>query len=504
MYGAPRVRSFARYVCLATAILAVAAAAASASRAAGVGDRTYTTPPTLPLRTGLVDSFVFNRPNPQAFALTRKTGAEYVRLSVDWSSIAPVDPPDGFDPSDPTSPGYSWSALDAIVGTAEAAGLTPILDISGTPSWGFNNPPDGVNAGSPKPVALGQFARALATHYVGENGLPAVHVFEVWNEPNLSLDLSPATAAVYRPMVNAVAASVHAVDSSNLVVAGGLDPFSHEQTAKQKWYSIAPLAFMRSLLCVAKGAHPSPVCLQKVHFDVWSHHPYSYGGPFGSRAVVRRRGARRSSEDAGSAAGRRAVEPRRFRDPRAVLGDGVQLGQQPTEEIRCPDGASCALDRGVALPVWRSGVSLLTWFGLEDRRSPSPYQSGLYFHARSLELARPKPVLTAFRFPFVALPASHDSERLGPRRDERPTTRQGPAPARESAAVGGRSAPSSPTANGVFRSEAEAEGDEEGLAAGARARVGDVPRLLSHRAAPPRTSGPGAATKPSSALALPP
>jgi hypothetical protein len=52
--------------------------------------------------------------------------------------------------------------------------------------------------------------------------------------------------------------------------------------------------------------------------------------------------------------------------------------------------------------MWLSGVSLVTWFLLEDHPSPSPYQSGLYFHSRSLENARPKPVLTAFRFPFVA------------------------------------------------------------------------------------------------------
>jgi len=52
--------------------------------------------------------------------------------------------------------------------------------------------------------------------------------------------------------------------------------------------------------------------------------------------------------------------------------------------------------------MWRSGVSLVTWFDLQDRRSPSPYQSGLYFHSASLDRARPKPLLTAFRFPFVA------------------------------------------------------------------------------------------------------
>ena len=39
---------------------------------------------------------------------------------------------------------------------------------------------------------------------------------------------------------------------------------------------------------------------------------------------------------------------------------------------------------------------------LEDYPGRSPYQSGLYFHTSSLENARAKPVLTAFRFPFVA------------------------------------------------------------------------------------------------------
>ena len=52
--------------------------------------------------------------------------------------------------------------------------------------------------------------------------------------------------------------------------------------------------------------------------------------------------------------------------------------------------------------AWRSGISLFTWFDLEDQSGVGPYKSGLYFHASSLSRARPKPVLTAFRFPFVA------------------------------------------------------------------------------------------------------
>jgi hypothetical protein len=87
-------------------------------------------------------------------------------------------------------------------------------------------------------------------------------------------------------MVNAVADAVHAVDASNLVVAGGLDPFGHVKTKNQVWYSIRPLAFMRSLLCLSKGTHPHATCDDPVRFDAWSHHPYTYGGPFGHAKLV--------------------------------------------------------------------------------------------------------------------------------------------------------------------------------------------------------------------------
>jgi hypothetical protein len=52
--------------------------------------------------------------------------------------------------------------------------------------------------------------------------------------------------------------------------------------------------------------------------------------------------------------------------------------------------------------MWLSGISLVTWFLLEDYARPSTFSSGLFFHASSVETARAKPVRTAFRFPFVS------------------------------------------------------------------------------------------------------
>jgi hypothetical protein len=203
-------------------------------------------------------------------------------------------------------------------------------------------------------------------------------------------------------MVNAVANAVHAVDPTNLVVAGGLDPFGHPKTKRQKWYSTSPLTYMRSLLCLSKGARPHATCHNPVRFDAWSHHPYTFGGPFGHA---------RNPND---------VELGDLPKMRALLKAGVRLHHvMSTRRVQFwvtefgwdtnpPRRHAASLNlasRWTAESLhqmWLSGVSLVTWFLLEDYPGKSPYQSGLYFHTKSLDSARAKPVLTAFRFPFVA------------------------------------------------------------------------------------------------------
>jgi hypothetical protein len=203
-------------------------------------------------------------------------------------------------------------------------------------------------------------------------------------------------------MVNAVADAVHAVDPSNLVVAGGLDPFGHPKGRKQRWYSTAPLAFMRSLLCLSKGKHPHRTCNATVHFDVWSHHPYTFGGPFGHA---------RNPDDVslGNLPAMRSLLRAGVRLHRVVSAHPIQFWV--TEfgwDTKPPRSGAASVQLAARwtaeslYQMWRSGVSLVTWFLLQDYKSPSKYQSGLYFHSDSLDEARAKPVRTAFRFPFVA------------------------------------------------------------------------------------------------------
>ena len=363
---------------------------------------TYTTPGTLPLRTSLLDPFTFTGADQAtAFKLAQAAGASYIRFIVPWSEVAPATRPADFDPTDPASQYYTWGWLDGSVSAIEANGLTPILDITTPPSWALAHPGSG-SATAPSASALGNFATALALRYDGLHGEPPVHIFQVWNEPNLSMDLNPVNANTYRGMVNAVANAVHAVDRANLVVAGGLEPFGHKKSKKQSWYSAAPLAYMRSLLCLSKGTHPHATCHTPVHFDVWAHHPYSYGGPFG-------RAKNPDDVELGDLPRMRSLLQAGIRLHHVVSTHSVQFwvtefgwDSNPPRRHGVPLALEARWTAEALYQMWRSGVSLGTWFLLQDQRYPSVYQSGLYFHARLLQDAQPKPMRTAFRFPFVA------------------------------------------------------------------------------------------------------
>jgi hypothetical protein len=384
-------------------LVAGAAATSSASNVHHARVRSYTTHPTLPLRTAFLDSVFQGSQQAVALPMAAAAGATYVRLTVSWRYIAPATRPAGFVATDPTSPGYSWASLDAVLQEADAAGLTPILDITKPPDWAWQTAPKGVNAGTPHVSALQDFATALATHYDGQTlGVPVEHVFQVWNEVNNSLDLDPVSASAYRAMVNAVAAGVHGVDPTNLVVAGALDPFGHPKTKKQKWYSVAPLAFMRSLLCLSNGKHPHATCNDPVHFDVWSHHPYTFGGPFGK--------AKKAGDvELGDLPTMRRLLQAGVRLHHVVSTNPVQFwvtefgwDTNPPRPHAAPLGLAARWTAESLHQMWLSGVSLVTWFLIQDFPGPSQYESGLYFYSGSLDNARPKPGLTAFRFPFVA------------------------------------------------------------------------------------------------------
>jgi hypothetical protein len=333
-------------------------------------------------------------------------GATKVRLTLSWASIVPDHIPANFDAADPSDRHYRWSSVDQQVRLAVKAGLEPILDIVDAPDWARLPAPSGDTEASllPAPTPLGRFAQAAARRFSGKfEHLPRVRYWQVWNEPNLGtyikpqlLENKPVAPRIYGAMVNAVASAVKSVRADNLVIAGGLAPFRDltPQTYAQDadW---GPLSFMRELLCVSPKLQPT--CKSKVRFDIWSTHPYTSGGPTHKAELP-------NDVSLGDLPRMRALLRAAGRAHHIVSGGDVQFWVTEFSWDSSPPDPG-----GVPIPVlehwvpqalyemWRSGVSLVTWFSLQDQPMSSTYQAGFYY-----DDGRPKPFLEGFRFPLVA------------------------------------------------------------------------------------------------------
>jgi hypothetical protein len=365
-----------------------------------------------PLNTGIFDPFLQDDPEATlGFSRVAKAGAHFFLLRVTWRSVAPrgdVKPID-FDASNPADPKYRFKGLDSEVKLVVASGLEPIVQVDLAPDWAAGLGTLGGRDFKPDPVELGMFATALARRYNGAfNGLPRVRYFGAWNEPNLPFSLEPQTVdgvpfapGWYRSMVNAVADGVHGVDPTNTVIAGNLAPFTSRTGAADRW-GLAPLAFMRSLLCLRKDLTPS--CNDRVRFDIWAHHPYTSGGPthHASRpddVSLGDLGEMRQVLVAGANAGH-------------IVSDR-SIGFWVTEfswDSNPPDPGGLKpplLARWAAealYRMWQAGVNEVTWFLLTDQPMDKYFaQSGLYYNsAPTLQGDKAKALLYAFRFPFVA------------------------------------------------------------------------------------------------------
>jgi hypothetical protein len=389
-----------RFVALALVVLVATALAAGAASS-------QQPPPPQPFVTGVFDPLVYGHPGrEQGFQATKAARGTVVRLLVQWRDVAPDKPtmPAGMNPRDNTDPNYRWGEVDAEVINAVAAGLTPILDIFDAPAWATQGRYTRLDLGpiNPDPTAFGDFAYATAKRYSGNNpGLPRVTMFQAWNEPNLALFLYPSrtngedvAAEWYRNMLNAFAAGVRSANKENIVVGGALAPFSSDVD-----YSIPPLRFMRELFCLS--ATLQPTCANPVAFDVWSTHPYTSGGPNHSASMKDDASLGdlpkvKATLDAGFKAGH--IKTTSGKPPQFWVTE-FSWDSRPPDPQGVPDATLTRWVSEAFYRMWSNGVSLVTWFLIKDNPFPdSYYQSGLYRVDGT-----PKPMLAAFKFPFVAL-----------------------------------------------------------------------------------------------------
>jgi hypothetical protein len=323
----------------------------------------------------------------QAVSAWAADGVDVVRIFAQWDKLSP-------SPGAHKRPGgaaYDFTRIDAAVDRVRAAGMEPLLTLTGPgPVWGMQDPSRGSRRYRPSPARYAEFARDAAAHFAGR-----VHRYILWNEPNLSFWLAPQSGApaLYRNLVNAAAPAIRAADPSAQLLVGALAPRAQ------------PLAFLRALGCVDRSYRRirSGSCahFQPVRATALAYHPHSV-----TYAPTR---PSPGADDANLASlGRlEAVVDRLRHAGRLRIGSGLWLDEYGYQ-TNPPDqylGVSPATQdkwlQEAAYRAWRDPrVKLMTQYVWTDepatkRTAYSGWQSGLRYAN-----GRAKPALAHFPVPF--------------------------------------------------------------------------------------------------------
>jgi hypothetical protein len=379
-----------------------------------------------PLETGVFDHIEFAAADRDiAFNHVRAAGGTTVRIPVPWSTIAPgpgeETRPAGFDPRDPLDPMYDFSVLDQEVVSATQHGLEPLLTLFYAPQWAQRGDEGLYGSQDPDPKEFGYFAEAVAKRYSGDVlGLPKVTRWQGWTEPNLYRylvpqydaplanpppdDAKPVSPGLYRNLLVQFERAVHGVSEDNVVISAGLAPF---RLAYPNVHAVAPLRFLRELLCMTDENKPKGNCGPPLHFDAISTHPYTEGGP-------NHEAAESENVSMGDLPEFRALVDAAVRAGRIVSKGKLRFWiTEFSWDTNPPDDKAISVklhSRWVAealYRMWQNGVSLITWFKIRDEPVAGAdgmhYECGLYFFCeQGIRCDRPKRSLQAFRFPFVA------------------------------------------------------------------------------------------------------
>jgi hypothetical protein len=177
--------------------------------------------------------------------LMAATGAHWLRLDFPWPSI------------EPAAGQWRWGPFDSIVAAAQQRGFE-IVGVAGyAPQWATQAAAPGVP--HVDATAYGTFVGALAQRY----GPRGIHVWELWNEPNLrgAWGADPDPVA-YAALLESGAASARAVDPLARILSGGLAPATDAADGRE----IGPVTFVKGIYAAHAGGSLDAVAI----------HPYSY------------------------------------------------------------------------------------------------------------------------------------------------------------------------------------------------------------------------------------
>ena len=221
------------------------------------------------MEIGLQDDGLLLNPFARAAALqsARQLGVTTLRVNLRWSTTLHGQ---ARRKRKPRRVRYDFSAYDALIADAAAYGMRVQLTLWGpSPRWATLN--HRVSLYAPRPRAFARFAGIAAAHFRGR-----VRRYSIWNEPNWHSFLRPhrRAARLYRGLYQAGWRAIKRVDPSAQVLIGEL---SRRGLPRR---SIAPLRFMRAVLCVDRHYHKRRGC-RGLLTDGFAQHVYNFSKPPG-------------------------------------------------------------------------------------------------------------------------------------------------------------------------------------------------------------------------------
>jgi hypothetical protein len=191
---------------------------------------------------------------PATFVQLKALGVKALRIELSWYEVAP-SPASATKPSfEATNPAsYNWSVYDPVLAEAKRLNWPVLLTVtSPVPRWATSNH-KAPYITRPDPQDFEQFMTAVARHYGSE-----VSLYSIWNEPNHPAFLlpqwnsngTPASPRIYRGLYQAGYAGLKAAGIAHpRVLMGETAPFGYD-TSKTPLHDVAPLAFLRGVLCL--------------------------------------------------------------------------------------------------------------------------------------------------------------------------------------------------------------------------------------------------------------
>jgi hypothetical protein len=207
--------------------------------------------PNTELEYGMVMALLENN------SVVRSMGYSWVQYGAYWKD------------AEPSPNQFSWGHVDNILRYARQANINVLIRLSRPPQWARDPACANVDTCPPlDPNTFGRFANRLAAHVRNSPNRPQRVAYEIWNEPNTSIEwgnLCPDPAR-YARLLQAVYNPIKAADPGALVIGGAVTTVGERL---MPGCHLDDVTFLEGMY--QAGAAP--------HFDILSDHPYGFGLP---------------------------------------------------------------------------------------------------------------------------------------------------------------------------------------------------------------------------------